>query len=108
MTLSSTLRPGNELRFWKIHPIFPFCGRGLVAQAFSPPNRTSPSLGLSNRPEIPKTVDFPEPDGPMSAAVSVAASDKENPLTTSFPFLYEYDTFLRSRDKANRPGSESG
>src|ERR1700722_7388116 len=55
----------------------------LMVEVAAPPIRTSPASGRSNSPARCRSVDFPAPDGAMSATDWPGASSSEAPFRTS-------------------------
>ena len=77
-TLSATVRSSSRLKNWKM---IPTCRARNLASAVSPSvsirspaTVTVPDVGLSRPATRLSSVDFPLPDGPMTAATSPAAT----------------------------------
>src|SRR5207249_1143354 len=82
-TFSSALVRGNRLNCWKTNPIFVFrilARSSAERPATSWPSSTyRPALGVSRQPSRFMKVDFPEPDGPMTA------TNSPRPIVTDTP-----------------------
>jgi hypothetical protein len=57
---------------------------GLSASTERPSSRMSPRSGSYNRFSVRNNVDFPDPDGPMTAVVVPAGTSMSTPRSTAF------------------------
>ena len=83
VTFSSTLIPSSRLKNWKT---IPMCFLRMRARSFSslpasdsPDTATSPSVGVSNPATRFSRVDFPQPDGPITATNSPSCMVRSTP-----------------------------
>jgi len=82
-TFSAAVRPGRRLKSWKTWPTVLRLRRALslrdILESEAPAMRTSPLVGSSRLPAIVSSVDFPEPDGPITAT----SEPRSTPKSTS-------------------------
>ena len=83
VTFSSTLMPSSRLKNWNTMPM---CRRRMIASSSSvlptsdsPASDTSPSVGESSPAMMLSSVDFPQPDGPITATNSPGLTVKSTP-----------------------------
>ena len=102
-TFARAVSRGRRLYTWNTNPIFLFL---ISASRFPPREPTSspsstylPDVGTSRHPSIFISVDFPDPDGPMTAVSSPRRKDRLTPLragTPTVPMVYTLVTFCSS------------
>ena len=100
LRLPSAVSVGNKLNLWNTNPIFRrrmsvrFASDTLARS--SPSIRMLPVVGLSKPPSRCKSVDFPQPDGPMIATNSPSCMSIFTPrraVTLILPTLYDLVKF---------------
>ena len=79
VTFSSTLMPSSRLKNWKTMPMWRAphdraSSSSLLPMSDSPASDDSPSVGVSSPATRLSSVDFPQPDGPITATNSPGAS----------------------------------
>jgi hypothetical protein len=83
VTFSSTLMPSSRLKNWKTMPIWALRMRASAFSSLSasdsPATTISPSVGVSSPATRLSNVDFPHPEGPMTATNSLSS------MVTSMP-----------------------
>ena len=89
--VSATVRSSSRLKNWKIIPTRRRRNRAtpvsLSRSTRSPATVTAPLVGLSRPAMRLSSVDFPLPDGPMTATASPGASSRLTPSTAGRPSL---------------------
>ncbi|EPQ70834.1 Amino acid ABC transporter, ATP-binding protein [Mycobacterium marinum MB2] len=85
VTLSTTLRCGNRLKCWNTMPMRCRRSLGLSRNTDRPSSRMSPLSGSCRRFKVRSSVDLPDPDGPITAAVVPAGTSKSTPRSTTLP-----------------------
>src|SRR3990167_10224461 len=77
---SAAVRRGTRWKLWNTKPMrwlrTRACSSGESVVTSRPSRRYRPVLGLSSRPSRFKSVDLPEPDGPITATYSPALMDR--------------------------------
>ena len=98
-TFSSAFNIGSRLKNWKMNPMC--CRRSPVSsvsfsfEIFVPAMLTSPLVGLSRPARMCIRVDFPDPDGPITAVRFPSATSSETPRSASTavsPWPYRRDS----------------
>ena len=83
-TLSSAVRWGKRLNDWKTIPTLRRRSftRAPGAVISSSPRKIRPAVGISSRFRQRRSVDFPEPEGPMTHTTSPLATSRSTPSRT--------------------------
>ena len=90
MAFSNTVSRGNSWKDWKITATSLRRHRSLSIPSISCPSiRIIPDVGMSNPARMDRNVVFPEPEGPMTAAISPLEKWQFTSFRTSLSaFLY--------------------